>query len=191
MLSIYFFTIFCVIIFVFLLTDALLRKAYACPSFQGYSFVSSLLVLLGLIKVCFVYTYPEESAKLQKRLFFHCLMSFVSVVLSLGGSEWGQSEACASGSRPPPRLGACCSTGLLSQGEHGCVGGLHVPVRTWQNEPISRQHTGTKHCDHHFIFRNEAHTWDVLPTHWWRVTVWWNGFINFFFQLWIEKQNST
>ncbi|XP_071752991.2 ran GTPase-activating protein 1-like isoform X2 [Centroberyx gerrardi] len=30
--------------------DALLRKAFATPSFQGYSFVSSLLVLLGLIK---------------------------------------------------------------------------------------------------------------------------------------------
>ncbi|KAG7239411.1 hypothetical protein INR49_028881 [Caranx melampygus] len=30
--------------------DALLKKAFASPSFQGYSFVSSLLVLLGLIK---------------------------------------------------------------------------------------------------------------------------------------------
>lgn len=30
--------------------DALLKKAYAAPSFQGYSFVSSLLILLGLIK---------------------------------------------------------------------------------------------------------------------------------------------
>lgn len=33
--------------------DALLRKAFATPSFQGYNFVSSLLVLLGLIKVRF------------------------------------------------------------------------------------------------------------------------------------------
>uniref|UniRef100_A0A3B4Y3U8 Ran GTPase-activating protein 1 n=1 Tax=Seriola lalandi dorsalis TaxID=1841481 RepID=A0A3B4Y3U8_SERLL len=32
------------------LTDALLKKAFTTPSFQGYSFVSSLLVLLGLIK---------------------------------------------------------------------------------------------------------------------------------------------
>uniref|UniRef100_A0A8C9X3R4 Ran GTPase-activating protein 1 n=1 Tax=Sander lucioperca TaxID=283035 RepID=A0A8C9X3R4_SANLU len=30
--------------------DALLKKAFATPSFQGYSFVSSLLVLLGLLK---------------------------------------------------------------------------------------------------------------------------------------------
>ncbi|XP_019962419.2 ran GTPase-activating protein 1-like isoform X2 [Paralichthys olivaceus] len=30
--------------------DALLKKAFSTPSFQGYSFVSSLLVLLGLIK---------------------------------------------------------------------------------------------------------------------------------------------
>ncbi|XP_035511370.1 ran GTPase-activating protein 1a [Morone saxatilis] len=30
--------------------DALLKKAFATPSFQGYNFVSSLLVLLGLIK---------------------------------------------------------------------------------------------------------------------------------------------
>ncbi|XP_070778760.1 ran GTPase-activating protein 1-like isoform X2 [Enoplosus armatus] len=30
--------------------DALLKKAFATPSFQGYTFVSSLLVLLGLIK---------------------------------------------------------------------------------------------------------------------------------------------
>ncbi|XP_034566456.1 ran GTPase-activating protein 1a isoform X2 [Notolabrus celidotus] len=30
--------------------DALLKKAFSSPSFQGYSFVSSLLVLLGLIK---------------------------------------------------------------------------------------------------------------------------------------------
>uniref|UniRef100_A0A3B4XZU5 Ran GTPase-activating protein 1 n=1 Tax=Seriola lalandi dorsalis TaxID=1841481 RepID=A0A3B4XZU5_SERLL len=30
--------------------DALLKKAFTTPSFQGYSFVSSLLVLLGLIK---------------------------------------------------------------------------------------------------------------------------------------------
>lgn len=30
--------------------DSLLRKAFATPSFQGYNFVSSLLVLLGLIK---------------------------------------------------------------------------------------------------------------------------------------------
>uniref|UniRef100_A0A667X484 Ran GTPase-activating protein 1 n=1 Tax=Myripristis murdjan TaxID=586833 RepID=A0A667X484_9TELE len=30
--------------------DAILKKAFAAPSFQGYSFVSSLLVLLGLIK---------------------------------------------------------------------------------------------------------------------------------------------
>uniref|UniRef100_A0A671VYE1 RAN GTPase activating protein 1a n=1 Tax=Sparus aurata TaxID=8175 RepID=A0A671VYE1_SPAAU len=30
--------------------DALLRKAFSTPSFQGYNFVSSLLVLLGLIK---------------------------------------------------------------------------------------------------------------------------------------------
>ncbi|KAF7648751.1 hypothetical protein LDENG_00152320 [Lucifuga dentata] len=30
--------------------DALLKKAFATPSFQGYGFVSSLLVLLGLIK---------------------------------------------------------------------------------------------------------------------------------------------
>ncbi|KAM3863558.1 ran GTPase-activating protein 1-like [Diretmus argenteus] len=30
--------------------DAVLKKAFATPSFQGYSFVSSLLVLLGLIK---------------------------------------------------------------------------------------------------------------------------------------------
>lgn len=30
--------------------DALLKKAYATPTFQGYSFVSSLLILLGLIK---------------------------------------------------------------------------------------------------------------------------------------------
>ncbi|KAM3598500.1 uncharacterized protein V6R79_018830 [Siganus canaliculatus] len=30
--------------------DGLLRKAFSTPSFQGYSFVSSLLVLLGLIK---------------------------------------------------------------------------------------------------------------------------------------------
>ncbi|KAK9535469.1 hypothetical protein VZT92_007848 [Zoarces viviparus] len=30
--------------------DALLRKAFATPSFQGYNFVSSLLVLLGLLK---------------------------------------------------------------------------------------------------------------------------------------------
>lgn len=37
-----------------ILTDALLKKAFASPSFQGYSFVSSLLVLLGLIKVCFI-----------------------------------------------------------------------------------------------------------------------------------------
>lgn len=42
--------VFCEAIF-FFLTDALLRKAFATPSFQGYSFVSSLLVLLGLIKV--------------------------------------------------------------------------------------------------------------------------------------------
>ncbi|XP_037648596.1 ran GTPase-activating protein 1a isoform X1 [Sebastes umbrosus] len=30
--------------------DALLKKAFTTPSFQGYSFVSSLLVLLGLLK---------------------------------------------------------------------------------------------------------------------------------------------
>ncbi|XP_033826504.1 ran GTPase-activating protein 1a [Periophthalmus magnuspinnatus] len=30
--------------------DALLKKAYSSPSFQGFSFVSSLLILLGLIK---------------------------------------------------------------------------------------------------------------------------------------------
>ncbi|XP_031726926.1 ran GTPase-activating protein 1 isoform X1 [Anarrhichthys ocellatus] len=30
--------------------DALLKKAFATPSFQGYNFVSSLLVLLGLLK---------------------------------------------------------------------------------------------------------------------------------------------
>ncbi|XP_056144007.1 ran GTPase-activating protein 1a isoform X2 [Lampris incognitus] len=30
--------------------DAVLKKAFATPTFQGYSFVSSLLVLLGLIK---------------------------------------------------------------------------------------------------------------------------------------------
>ncbi|XP_034448994.1 ran GTPase-activating protein 1a isoform X1 [Hippoglossus hippoglossus] len=30
--------------------DALMKKAFSTPSFQGYSFVSSLLVLLGLIK---------------------------------------------------------------------------------------------------------------------------------------------
>lgn len=30
--------------------DALLKKAFSSPSFQGYSFVSSVLVLLGLIK---------------------------------------------------------------------------------------------------------------------------------------------
>ncbi|AWP18588.1 putative ran GTPase-activating protein 1 [Scophthalmus maximus] len=30
--------------------DALLKKAFSTPSFQGYSFVSSLLVLLGLLK---------------------------------------------------------------------------------------------------------------------------------------------
>ncbi|MEQ2165101.1 hypothetical protein GOODEAATRI_013577 [Goodea atripinnis] len=35
---------------VFVLTDTLLRKAFSTPSFQGYSFVSILLVLLGLIK---------------------------------------------------------------------------------------------------------------------------------------------
>uniref|UniRef100_A0A8P4GEQ5 Ran GTPase-activating protein 1 n=1 Tax=Dicentrarchus labrax TaxID=13489 RepID=A0A8P4GEQ5_DICLA len=34
----------------FSLTDALLKKAFATPSFQGYNFVSSLLILLGLIK---------------------------------------------------------------------------------------------------------------------------------------------
>lgn len=33
-------------------TDTLLRKAFSSPSFEGYNFVSSLLVLLGLIKVC-------------------------------------------------------------------------------------------------------------------------------------------
>jgi len=33
------------------LTDALLRKAFSTPSFQGCNFVSTLLVLLGLIKV--------------------------------------------------------------------------------------------------------------------------------------------
>ncbi|XP_029618429.1 ran GTPase-activating protein 1 isoform X2 [Salmo trutta] len=30
--------------------DAILRKAFASPSFQGYNFVSSLLVMLGLLK---------------------------------------------------------------------------------------------------------------------------------------------
>lgn len=35
----------------FPLADGLLRKAFTSSSFQGYSFVSSLLVLLGLIKV--------------------------------------------------------------------------------------------------------------------------------------------
>lgn len=47
-------------IYIFFLTDALLRKAFATPSFQGYSFVSSFLVLLGLIKVrlnCFSIVY--------------------------------------------------------------------------------------------------------------------------------------
>lgn len=35
----------------YFLTDALLKKAFSTPSFQGYSFVSALLVLLGLLKV--------------------------------------------------------------------------------------------------------------------------------------------
>uniref|UniRef100_A0A8C6KNX2 Ran GTPase-activating protein 1 n=1 Tax=Nothobranchius furzeri TaxID=105023 RepID=A0A8C6KNX2_NOTFU len=34
----------------FFLTDGLLNKAFTTPSFQGYCFISSLLVLLGLIK---------------------------------------------------------------------------------------------------------------------------------------------
>lgn len=132
----------------FLLTDTLLKKAFSNPTFQGYSFVSSLLVLLGLIKVRFICTYSEEFAKLQKCLFIHChylvSLCFHSVPSS-GCSEWGQGEARASGSRPPPGFGVCRSTGLLPQREHGCVGSFHVPVRTWQNDPIRRQLNGTKH----------------------------------------------
>lgn len=49
-------------IFVFF-TDALLRKAFTTPSFQGYNFVSSLLVLLGLIKVCTICTYSATATE--------------------------------------------------------------------------------------------------------------------------------
>uniref|UniRef100_A0A674MBD7 Ran GTPase-activating protein 1 n=1 Tax=Takifugu rubripes TaxID=31033 RepID=A0A674MBD7_TAKRU len=38
------------VVVVYPCTDNLLRKAFTSPSFQGYNFVSSLLVLLGLIK---------------------------------------------------------------------------------------------------------------------------------------------
>lgn len=142
---------------VFFLTDALLRKAFSTPSFQGYNFVSSLLVLLGLIKVQLICTYSALFATVWKHVFLHLhislfyisLLAFLSIPLScpLCCSEWGQGEACAGGSRPPPQLGARCSTGLLPQRERGCAASLHVPVRTWQNERISRHLAGTKFDD--------------------------------------------
>lgn len=108
-------------------TDALLRKAFATPSFQGYNFVSSLLVLLGLLKVgvhaAVEFTLTIHSAAASN----HWLVSAVCPAPPC--SERGQGEACARGSWPPAGAGARGATGLFPQRECGCVGGFHVPVR--------------------------------------------------------------
>lgn len=59
---------------VFVPTDGLLNKAFSTPSFQSFSFVSSLLVLLGLIKVS-----SDKWTQLGFLSFGHflCLSSFV------------------------------------------------------------------------------------------------------------------
>uniref|UniRef100_A0A8C2WTW5 Ran GTPase-activating protein 1 n=1 Tax=Cyclopterus lumpus TaxID=8103 RepID=A0A8C2WTW5_CYCLU len=75
----------------FFLTDALLKKAFSTPSFQGCNFVSTLLVLLGLIKVCLFCAY---SAQAQKCEFLYrlsrCLvfpLHFSSLLISLWSSH--------------------------------------------------------------------------------------------------------
>lgn len=69
-------------IFFSILTDALLKKAFASPSFQGYSFVSSLLVLLGLIKVCFIlHLHISHTTTLYVPLLLTTTVFPVSVVL--------------------------------------------------------------------------------------------------------------
>ena len=83
----------------------------------------------------------------------------------LGCAEWGQSEACACGSRPPQHLGARGQTGLHPQRERGRPQGLHVPVRTWTNEPIRRQLAGTKGVKHkHECLLHLVHMVSVVET---------------------------
>ncbi len=63
------------------LTDALLRKAFATPSFQGYNFVSSLLVLLGLIKVPLIPSNVFSIKSWIRPPFFCNVFSFLYISL--------------------------------------------------------------------------------------------------------------
>lgn len=72
----------------FLPTDALLKKAFATPSFQGYNFVSSLLVLLGLLKVHLNCAHSAKFAAAQKCVFRHCLSSCIFCFLEFPSSAY-------------------------------------------------------------------------------------------------------
>lgn len=125
-------------------TDTLLRKAFTSPSFEGYNFVSSLLVLLGLIKVCWIWIDYNRGTHLSVFDIYYIfpILWYSVFPHPLGFPEWGKGEACACGPWSPPSTGTCCSAGLLPQRECDSAAGLHVPVRAWQSEPISRHTAG-------------------------------------------------
>lgn len=150
--------------------DALLRKAFTTPSFQGYNFVSSLLVLLGLIKV-------RSHRPLFTRIQFTPLTSAVPLVLR-AFPERGQGEACAGRPRSPAGAGARGAARLLPKGERDRVAGLHVPVRrhnttrrfrdsqVQNTQPVSVSHCTARwlHPGGGFGFYLIFHAFDVTHT---------------------------
>lgn len=75
----------------FFFADTLLRKAFNSPSFEGYNFVSSLLVLLGLIKVCWIWICSNRGTHLSvfdfDTFFPSCGLLFFPILLTSQSEE--------------------------------------------------------------------------------------------------------